>query len=273
MNVGDYLAQIGRYPLLSPEEEKDTACRARNGDRESRELMINSNLRLVVSIAKNYSSNGNLEDLIQEGNCGLINAVDNFNPDFGNRLSTYAVWFIRQSIFKYFERSRGIRIPSRKIAVINNMMDLVSLHISEKGKEPSKEYIAERLSLNLGENYSENDVSELLGMYNGTKLFSLNNPLGNDGCEYSSLLEDETCPDVVKSVSNRDIAEIISKEIESLDADEEVKKMIFNHLYEKKDYREIAEMTGRRREDVRQKCTSAIRVLRSRLISRGITNN
>src|SRR5205807_2658785 len=108
-----YLREIGRTPLLTPEQEIELAGKIRNGDRNARTLMINSNLRLVVTIAKDYANRGlPLLDVIAEGNIGLMTAVDRFEPSKGAKLSTYAAWWIRQSIKRALSnQSKTIRLP------------------------------------------------------------------------------------------------------------------------------------------------------------------
>jgi RNA polymerase primary sigma factor len=121
--VKDYLKQIGRFPLLTPEEEQEIGKRILNGDEEAKQTLINSNLRLVVSVAKRYVSKGmGFEDLLQEGNVGLIKAVEKFDVEKGFKFSTYATWWIRQAMTRAIaDQSRTIRIPVHANEAINSI--------------------------------------------------------------------------------------------------------------------------------------------------------
>jgi len=151
--VGDsmdlYLNRIGRWPLLRAEEERDLAKRARDGDDYAKRRLVESNLKLVVSVAKIYSRSGvPLPDLIQEGNIGLIKAVDSFDPDKGCRLSTYAVAWIRQAITRAIERQgRAIRVPSYVIQAIRKLNKVGNAFLNENGREPTIEELCERTQL------------------------------------------------------------------------------------------------------------------------------
>ena len=146
-----YLKQIGDFPLLSAEEEFEIAKRVKEGDAEAEQLLINSNLRLVVSVAKHYLNRGmSFMDLIQEGNLGLIKAVKSFEPDMGNKFSTYATWWIRQAISRAIaDQGRTIRIPVHMIETINRLVKVSKSLTQELGHEPSEEEIAKAINLPL----------------------------------------------------------------------------------------------------------------------------
>lgn len=146
-----YLKQIGDFPLLSAEEEFEIAKRVKEGDTEAEQLLINSNLRLVVSVAKHYLNRGmSFMDLIQEGNLGLIKAVKSFEPDMGNKFSTYATWWIRQAISRAIaDQGRTIRIPVHMIETINRLVKVSKSLTQELGHEPSEEEIAKAINLPL----------------------------------------------------------------------------------------------------------------------------
>jgi RNA polymerase primary sigma factor len=152
-DVGDsmdmYLTRIGRWPLLGADEECDLARKAKTGSDFAKRKLVESNLKLVVSVAKVYSRSGlPLPDLIQEGNIGLIKAVDSFDPEKGFRFSTYAVAWIRQAITRAIERQgRAIRVPSYVVQSIRKLHRIESSFASQFGREPTVEELCERTQL------------------------------------------------------------------------------------------------------------------------------
>jgi RNA polymerase primary sigma factor len=152
-DIGDsmdmYLNRIGRWPLLEAEEERELARRAKTGDDSSKRRLIESNLKLVVSVAKVYSRSGlPLPDLIQEGNIGLIKAVDSFDPEKGFRFSTYAVAWIRQAITRAIERQgRAIRVPSYVIQSIRKLNKAGSAFLNMSGREPTVDELCDMTQL------------------------------------------------------------------------------------------------------------------------------
>ena len=145
----EYLVAIAQYPLLTGEQEKALAYRIREGDEDAREQLINSNLRLVVYIAKNYKSNFlDLEDLVMEGNLGLFTAVDKFNPDLGNRFSTCATPWIKQAIMKAItEKGKNVRLPANVYQALNNMKKAVDTLAEDGILYPTDEQIAEKMGI------------------------------------------------------------------------------------------------------------------------------
>ena len=146
-----YLKEIGKVPLLTAEQEQDLAQRMLEGDEEAKAQLIEANLRLVVSIAKRYLGRGmQFLDLIQEGNLGLIKAVDKFDHSKGFKFSTYATWWIRQAITRAIaDQARTIRIPVHMVETINRLVREQRALIQELGREPTVEEIAERMSLSV----------------------------------------------------------------------------------------------------------------------------
>lgn len=169
-----YLKDIGRVPLLSPEEEIELAIRIENNDKEAKEILTKANLRLVVSIAKKYVGRGMMFlDLIQEGNLGLIKAVDKFDHSKGFKFSTYATWWIRQSITRAIaDQGRTIRIPVHMVETINKVKKASNMLLHRDGKEPSPEDIAKELGL------SVDKVREILRI--SQEPVSLETPIGEE---------------------------------------------------------------------------------------------
>ena len=148
-SVRMYLREIGKIPLLSNEEEAELAKRAMEGDRKAKDKMAEANMRLVVSIAKRYSGRGlELLDLIQEGNTGLLRAVDKFDPEKGFKFSTYATWWIRQAITRAIaDQARTIRIPVHMVETINKLMRTQRRLTQELNREPTNEELAKEMDM------------------------------------------------------------------------------------------------------------------------------
>ena len=148
-SVKVYLKEIGRVPLLTPEEEIELAMRINNDDEDAKKRLLEANLRLVVSIAKRYVGRGmQLLDLIQEGNLGLIKAVDKFDYTKGFKFSTYATWWIRQAITRAIaDHSKLIRIPVHMVETMNKVKKVKNQLLHEKDREPTEEEIAEKLDI------------------------------------------------------------------------------------------------------------------------------
>lgn len=144
-----YLREIGKIPLLSPEEELELAHKVKEGDKDAKDKMAEANMRLVVSIAKRYSGRGlDFLDLIQEGNTGLLRAVEKFDPDKGFKFSTYATWWIRQAITRAIaDQARTIRIPVHMVETINKLLRTQRRLTQELNREPTNEEIAAAMDM------------------------------------------------------------------------------------------------------------------------------
>ncbi|MBQ2110760.1 MAG: RNA polymerase sigma factor RpoD [Clostridia bacterium] len=169
-----YLKDIGRVPLLSESEEKEIAQRMADGDEEAKKELTDANLRLVVSVAKRYVGRGlHFLDLIQEGNLGLIKAVDKFDYRKGYKFSTYATWWIRQAITRAIaDQARTIRIPVHMVETINKLVRVNRQLLQELGREPRPDEIAEEMG------YSEEKVREIIKI--AQEPVSLETPIGEE---------------------------------------------------------------------------------------------
>jgi len=182
-----YLKDIGRVPLLSPEEEVELAIRMRDGDEDAKRILSESNLRLVVSIAKRYVGRGLLFlDLIQEGNFGLMKAVEKFDYDKGFRFSTYATWWIRQSITRAIaDQARTIRIPVHMVETINKQGRVIRQLSQTLGREPTLEEIAKEMGITVEK------VSEIQKIAQDT--ISLDTPVGEEeDSNLGTFIEDQS---------------------------------------------------------------------------------
>ncbi len=182
-----YLKEIGRVELLKPEDEVEIAKRIEAGDEEAKKILISANLRLVVSIAKKYTGRGMLFlDLIQEGNMGLIKAVDKFDYRKGFKFSTYATWWIRQAITRAIaDQARTIRIPVHMVETINKMTRIQRQLVQELGRDPSAEEIAEKMG-----NLTADKVREIQKI--ALDPVSLETPIGEeDDSHLGDFIEDK----------------------------------------------------------------------------------
>ncbi|MBE5940038.1 MAG: RNA polymerase sigma factor RpoD [Lachnospiraceae bacterium] len=182
-----YLKEIGKVPLLSSEEEIELAKRIEEGDEEAKKKLAEANLRLVVSIAKKYVGRGMLFlDLIQEGNLGLIKAVEKFDYRKGFKFSTYATWWIRQAITRAIaDQARTIRIPVHMVETINKLIRVSRQLLQELGREPSQEEIAQRMEVSIEK------VAEIMKI--SQEPVSLETPIGEeDDSHLGDFLPDET---------------------------------------------------------------------------------
>ncbi|MBN9398417.1 RNA polymerase sigma factor RpoD [Candidatus Saccharibacteria bacterium 47-87] len=179
-----YLREIGKIPLLNAEEELELAQRVVNGDKKAKDKMAEANMRLVVSIAKRYSGRGlDFLDLIQEGNTGLLRAVEKFDPDKGFKFSTYATWWIRQAITRAIaDQARTIRIPVHMVETINKLLRTQRRMTQELNREPTIEELAKELEM-------EPEKVEYV-MKIKQDITSLDAGVGRDGDDEDSVLRD-----------------------------------------------------------------------------------
>ena len=211
-----YLKEIGRVPLLTPDEEVDLAVRISNGDEAAKKRLSEANLRLVVSIAKRYLGRGmQFLDLIQEGNLGLIKAVEKFDYTKGFKFSTYATWWIRQAITRAIaDQARTIRIPVHMVETINKVKKVSSQLLHANGREPSAEEIAEELEMPVEK------VREIMRV--AQEPVSLETPIGEEEDSHlGDFIPDDDAPAPADAASHTLLKETLGSVLDSLTPREE----------------------------------------------------
>jgi len=257
-----YLREIGQIALLSPEEEIELAARIKKGDKEARAIMIRANLRLVVKIAHDYANLGlPLLDLISEGNIGLMKAVERFDPSKGGKLSTYAAWWIKQSIKRALaNQSKTIRLPVHLVDKISKMRR-VSLQMSEElGREPTDEELADEVGL------STSKVSQLKTV--AIRPASLDAPISDDdNTAFGEIVGDDEAPTPFEALRDKNLRDEVSELLSILD--EREKKIIFSRFGldggKPRTLEEVGKKFGVTRERIRQLQNIALSKLRRAL--------
>ena len=260
-----YLREIGQTPLLTMEQEVQLAARIKKGDKEARSQMIRANLRLVVKIAHDYGNLGlPLLDLVSEGNIGLMKAVERFDPAKGGKLSTYAAWWIKQSIKRALaNQSKTIRLPVHlvdKIAKIRR----VSLSMSEElGREPTDQELADEVGLSAAKLSQLRTVS--------IRPASLDAPMNDeDGTEFGEIVGDDNAVDPAENLSDKNLQEEIADLLRVLDDRE--RKIIMSRFGldggNSRTLEEVGEKFGVTRERIRQLQNIALAKLRRALRKR-----
>ena len=254
-----YLKEIGQIRLLTAEEEVELAQRMADGDESAKSKLIEANLRLVVSIAKKYSGRGlHILDLIQEGNTGLIRAVDKFDWKRGNKFSTYATWWIRQAITRAIaDQARTIRVPVHMVEVINKATRCNRKLVQELGREPTVEEIAAELGLPVEKIIEANRTA--------ADTLSLDTPVGDEeDTSIGSFVEDERTPGPADATSNALLAEALKEILDTLtEREADVLRMRFG-MYDGRTHtlEEVGHIFNVTRERIRQIENKAIRKLR-----------
>lgn len=257
-----YLLEIGRIPLLTPDQEIELARRVQTGDAVARERMINANLRFVVTIARDYIGLGvPLVDLISEGNIGLMQAIDRFDPEKGAKLSTYAVWWIKRAIKSALaNQSKTIRLPVKTLEKISRMRRVSAQIGNELGREPTEDELGEELGI------ATEEVARLKSI--GLRPESLDAAIGADEeTELGESIADERMQTPFESLREKDFSDQISGVLKHLNTREAtiiVERFGLNGTTAKP-LEQIAEIIGVTRERIRQLELTALAKLRHAL--------
>jgi RNA polymerase primary sigma factor len=260
--LNKYLREIGQIPLLTPEQEVELARKIRKGDAQARERMINANLRLVVTIARDYVNFGlPLLDLISEGNIGLTKAVERFDPNKGAKLSTYAMWWIKQAIKRALaNQSKTIRLPVHLIAKIARVRRVSLQMTDEFGREPSDDELGEEIGI------GSHKVARLKSI--GIRPASLDAPVtDNDSTEFGELIGDEQMQTPYESLRDKNLLGEVDGLLDVLDKRE---KRIISQRFgldggKPKTLEDVSKSFGITRERIRQLQNVALAKLRCAL--------
>ena len=260
-SVNLYLKDISHIKMLSPEEEKEIATRARAGDKRARDKLIAANTRFVVSVAKQYQGQGlDLEDLISEGNAGLIRAADKFNPDLGWKFISYAVWWIRQAIMQALsDKSRTIRLPLSQVALYNKIRKATSEFIAKNEREPSLFELEELTGI---------PESKILTIVNSSsKMISVDSPLKDDEQgTFVDIIPNQNIPktdsEMIKESKEKELQEIF-KDLSPRNHD--IIRMYFGFGCTPLTLEQIADRFGVHSERIRQLKEESLNIIKDKV--------
>jgi RNA polymerase primary sigma factor len=258
-----YLGRVRGGRLLDAGEEKYLSRRAHGGDKEARRRLIEANLRLVISIAKKYRGRGMpFEDLIQEGNAGLIRAVEKFDPEMGNRFSTYATWWIRQAVTRAIaDHSRTVRLPAHVVDSLYRLRRAENALSIEFGRDATEEELAERLGVKPEDTRRLREVSQPISSINAR----IGGAGDDDGSEIGDLLPDDRSGDDYAQVEVGQWERALVEAVRSL-PEREAKVLEMRHGLDGGDVRtlrEVSEVLGISQERARQVEIKALRTIRT----------
>lgn len=274
-NISRYFNEINKYKILTPEKEAELAVKSKNGDLKARELILKSNLRFVVSVAKSYSSHQNpLEDLISEGNKGLVEAIETFDTSTGFKFISYAIWHIRKNIFLYLNNnSRSVRIPTNITQQLRQYQTLEESFISYHGREPSIDEMLLIIEENTDIELSASTIEAIKNKPRSIPLESNTDSSDNDSFSPINWIESETSTD--SNIINEDLKKSILSILSELKPTEKQVTILKYGLGEDKEpqsFRQIGESFERTAEWARgisNKAEKRIRVIASRRNLRG----
>ena len=262
-SLNAYLQEISKLPLITADEEIELAAKIKNGDSNALAKMVNSNLRFVVSVAKQYQNQGiALSDLINEGNVGLIKAAQKFDATKGFKFISYAVWWIRQSILQAIaEQSRMVRLPMNQVGLLSKIRNAIAEFEQLQQRKPSIEELSDLLEMDPEKiRHTLNDPS---------KPMSLDAPMGDD--DNNALIDtmaDKDTPGTDSSLMDESLSVEIEAMLTCLSARErQIIKMYFGISCKEKTIDEISQMLNLTKERVRQIKDQSIRKLRQRALN------
>lgn len=266
---GHYLSGLRRRGLLTAEAEREVAFRVRRGDREARRVLIEANMRLVVSVAKKHRGRGvAFEDLVQEGNTGLVEAVERFEPERGHKFSTYATWWIRKAVLKAVaEQSRSVRLPSGKFDEVNRMKRAESELGLELGREPSTEEVAERIGVEAHNVLKLREIAQPVASISGLGEHATDSPEAGemDIDERLSLYEER--PSEYSGIEIEGYKERLAEAVRDLPEREQLVLRMRSGMSEASGYkhslREVAAVLGISQERTRQVEKKALRTIQT----------
>ena len=245
-----YLSEIGQYPILTREEERELAIKSKNGDLEARNKLVSHNLRLVIPVAKRFVSQEiSLPELVLAGNEGLMTAVRKFNPDLGYKFSTYATWWIRQALQRgVLESGRSVRIPAHIYEYVLKFKKEMAIYYSATGTYPSDEYLAEKFNIT---------VAKVLQVrQNMEPIVSLSTPIGSEDKDTTlgDMIVDERNPfdDSLESMDSEQLATELINSNKLTEKEREILKLRFGFYDDTKTLEEIGRQYNLSRERIRQ---------------------
>ena len=271
-----YLAEVSGIPMLTPEEESDLAKKGQAGDKDALDTLVKSNLRFVISVAKQYSGQAPLADLVQEGNAGLIIAAEKFDESKGFKFISYAVWWIRQSIMQFIaENQRSVRLPVNKLGAIHRINQASTDLEQEFQRTPTAEeisdYLMELESVKLNGDPSKYEADKVKGLLeNNQRTSSLDAPMtsDDDAGTMLDLIESDNDFDIKNVMNNKDLRIELERVLDRVSYREKETLILYYGLFgrEQKSLEEIGEMFELTRERVRQIKEKGLRRLRHRAL-------